>query len=137
MGRAIAAALLLLSTPAMAGTSAGYGMGGRFARFDPVVSQYNQSGELFRIEGHCQSACTLFLAIRNVCVERGATLLFHAGRDRRGNISASNTGHMLSAYNAKLRDFVMAKHYMETFELQPIPGRDIIGKFGYRECPKR
>ena len=27
-------------------------------RFDPVVSQYNQSGELFRIEGHCQSSCT-------------------------------------------------------------------------------
>ncbi len=74
--------LLLLSTPAMAGTSAGYGMGGRFARFDPVVSQYNRSGELFRIEGHCQSACTLFLAIRNVCVERSATLLFHAGGPR-------------------------------------------------------
>ena len=79
MRRAIAAALLLLSTPALAGTSAGYGMGGRFVRFDPVVSQYNRSGELFRIEGHCQSACKLFLAIRNVCVEQEAI-----GRRRSG-----------------------------------------------------
>ena len=134
MRRAIAAALLLLSTPALAGTSAGYGMGGRFVRFDPVVSQYNRSGELFRIEGHCQSACTLFLAIRNVCVERSATLLFHAGG--RGTISVPNTSHMLSAYNARLRDYVIAKHYMDTLELHPIPGRDIIDKFGYRECLK-
>jgi hypothetical protein len=98
MRTVVAAALLLFATPAMAGTSAGYGMGGYFVRFDPVVSQYNQSGELFRIEGHCQSSCTLFLGIRNVCVDRNATLLFHAGR------TALATNHMLSAYHAKLRD---------------------------------
>src|SRR5713226_5495364 len=79
----LAAILLLSATPAMAaGSSTPYGMGGWFARFDPVVAQYNQSGELFRIEGHCQSACTLFLAIRNVCIDRGARLLFHAGHDK-------------------------------------------------------
>ncbi|MGB0085066.1 MAG: hypothetical protein WBP94_06800 [Rhodomicrobiaceae bacterium] len=60
----ISAILLLVATPALAaGSSAGYGMGGQFSRFDPVVAQYNASGELFRIEGHCQSSCTLFLAI--------------------------------------------------------------------------
>ena len=30
----------------MAAGSSGYGMGGQFARFDPVVAQYNNSGEL-------------------------------------------------------------------------------------------
>ena len=55
-----------------AGSSVGYGNGGQFSRFDPVVNQYNQSGELFRIEGHCQSSCTLFLSIKNVCIERTA-----------------------------------------------------------------
>jgi hypothetical protein len=133
----IAAALLLFSTSAMAGSSAGYGMGGQFSRFDPVISQYNQSGELFRIEGHCQSACTLFLGIRNVCVERSATLLFHAGHDRNKNITASSTQHMLSAYNAGLRDYVTANHYMDTLEFHAISGRDLIQKFGYRECPKK
>src|SRR6266851_1749468 len=69
---------LLLSPMAFAGTSQGYGNGGRFAVYDPIVAAHNRSGELFRIQGHCQSACTLFLGIRNVCVERSATLLFHA-----------------------------------------------------------
>jgi hypothetical protein len=100
-GSILAATLLLLSTSAIAGTTAGYEMGGRFVRFDPVVSQYNLSGELFRIDGHCQSSCTLFLAIRNVCIGRNATLLFHAGHDRERNVSASATDHMLSAYNAR------------------------------------
>jgi hypothetical protein len=79
--------LLLFATSAVAGNNAGYEYGGRYARFDPVVSQYNQSGQLFRIEGHCQSSCTLFLGIRNVCIDRNATLLFHAAHDRRGNPS--------------------------------------------------
>ena len=133
----IVAMLLLISTPTMAGSSAGFGMGGQFSRFDPVVSQYNQSGELFRIEGHCQSACTLFLAIRNVCIDRNATLLFHAGHDRNKNITASSTAHLLSAYNASLREYVTANHYMDTLAFHAISGRDMIRKFGYPECPKK
>ncbi len=131
------AALLLLSTSAMAGTTTGFEMGGRYARFDPVVSQYNQSGELFRIDGHCQSSCTLFLAIRNVCISRGATLLFHAAHDRNRNVSPSLTTHMLDAYNPRLRAYVTANHYMDTLAFHSISGRDMIQKFGYRECPRK
>jgi hypothetical protein len=80
--------------------------GGWFAQFDPIVQQYNQSGEQFRIEGHCQSACTLFLGIKNVCIMRSARLLFHAGHDRSRNISASATNHLMSAYNGKLRAYL-------------------------------
>jgi hypothetical protein len=137
MRNVIVAMLLLTSTSAIAGTSAGYGMGGQFARFDPVVSQYNQSGEVFRIEGHCQSACTLFLGIRNVCIDRNATLLFHAGHDRSKNITASSTSHMLGAYNASLRDYVTSNHYMDTLAFHSISGRDMIQKFGYLECPRK
>jgi hypothetical protein len=132
-----AAALLLVSTSAIAGNNAGFEMGGKYARFDPVVSQYNQSGELFRIEGHCQSSCTLFLGIRNVCVDRNATPLFHAAHDRGQNVSPSLTSHMLGAYNAGLRNYVTANHYMETLAFHSISGRDMIRKFGYRECPKK
>jgi hypothetical protein len=137
MKSVLVAALLFVSTSAMAGTSAGYGMGGQFTRFDPVVSEHNQSGELFRIEGRCQSACTLFLGIRNVCIDRNATLLFHAGHDRNKNITTSSTGHLLSAYNASLRDYVTSNHYMDRLEFHSISGRDMIQKFGYRECPKK
>jgi hypothetical protein len=132
----IAALLLLISTSAMAGNNAGYEMGGQFARFDPVVSQYNRSGELFRIEGHCQSSCTLFLAIRNVCIDRGATLLFHAGHDNNKNVTASATSHLLAAYNGRLRSYVTANHYVDTLEFHSISGADMIQKFGYRACPK-
>jgi hypothetical protein len=132
-----AAALLPVSTSAIAGNNAGFEMGGKYARFDPVVSQYNQSGELFRIEGHCQSSCTLFLGIRNVCVDRNATLLFHPAHDRGQNVSPSLTSHMLGAYNAGLRNYVTANHYMETLAFHSISGRDMIRKFGYRECPRK
>jgi hypothetical protein len=136
MRNLVTAMMLLLSTSAMAGNNAGYEMGGRYARFDPVVSQYNASGELFRIEGHCQSSCTLFLGIRNVCIDRNATLLFHAAHDRSRNVSPSLTTHMLDAYNASLRNYVTANHYMETLAFHSISGRDMIQKFGYRACPK-
>ena len=43
--------------------------------FVAIVRQYNMSDEPFRIEGMCKSACTLFLGVRNVCVERSATLM--------------------------------------------------------------
>jgi hypothetical protein len=132
-------ALWWTSTAALsAGSSAGYGNGGRSTRFDPIVQQYNQSGELFRIQGRCQSACTLFLGIRNVCIERGATLLFHAGHALgTQTILPWATEHMLNAYNAKLRDYVVSHGYMETIAFHPISGRDLIQKFGYRECPGR
>jgi hypothetical protein len=138
MRKTVAAALLLLSaTPAMAGNNAGFEMGGKYAHFDPVVGQYNQSGELFRIEGHCQSSCTLFLGIRNVCIDRNATLLFHAAHDSNRNVSPSLTTHMLAAYNAGLRNYVTANHYMDTLAFHAISGADMIHKFGYRECPRK
>jgi hypothetical protein len=138
MGIFVGGIVLSVSTAAMAaGSSTDYSMGGSFSRFDPVVRQYNQSGELFRIQGHCQSACTLFLAIRNVCVERSATLLFHSGRNRNRQISTTSTNHMLNAYNARLRSYLVANRAMDTFAYHTIPGRDIIDKFGYRQCSRK
>jgi hypothetical protein len=120
-----------------AGSSVGYGGGGPSSRFDPIVQQYNQSGELFRIQGRCQSACTLFLGIRHVCIERGATLLFHAGHAMNTQkILPWATEHMLNAYNAKLRDYVVSHGYMDTIAFHAISGRDVIQKFGYPECPR-
>jgi hypothetical protein len=59
------------------GSSRPYGGGGRINP-DAIIAQYNKSGERFRIEGSCQSSCTMLLAIRNVCVDPSARLLFHA-----------------------------------------------------------
>ncbi len=42
---------------------------------------------------------------------------------------------MLATYNAKLRNFLIANHYMDTPAFHAISGRDIVHKFGYRACP--
>jgi len=114
------------------------GMGareGEMGRFDAVVAQYNASGERFRIDGHCQSACTIFLSIRNVCITPNATLLFHAGGSmRRARMNPGSTQHMLAAYNPALRRYVLDHHFMDTFEFHAIPGREMISRFGYRAC---
>jgi hypothetical protein len=106
-----------------------------FAQFQSVIQQYNALGERFRIDGHCQSACTMFLSIRNVCIAPGATLLFHAGGSRqKGIISAAYTQQMLDTYNAALRRYVTDNHFMETFDFHAIPGSEIIRRFGYPAC---
>ena len=104
-----------------------------FGQFQQVIAQYNASGERFRIDSHCQSACTMFLSIRNVCVSPGATLLFHAGGSR-GNINPGSTQAMLSTYNAALQKYVTENHYMETLQFHPISGGEIIRRFGYPAC---
>jgi hypothetical protein len=136
-GPAVIVLMLLAASPALAGNIGGFEMGGNYRRFDPVVSQYNQSGELFRIDGHCQSSCTLFLAIRNVCISRSATLLFHAAHDRTGAASPANTEHMLAAYNPQLREYLVSHHYMETLAFHAVSGSEMIRRFGYRECPRK
>src|ERR1700710_5576 len=80
-----------VATAAAEGSSVGRGEGGYVPDFVAIVRQYNVSGASFRIEGLCQSACTLFLGIRNVCVERNATLMFHGGHDIAENVTGPDT----------------------------------------------
>jgi hypothetical protein len=64
------------------GSNLGYGLGGSLRDYDGTVHQYNASGERFRIRGRCQSACTLFLAIKNVCIERSLCFDFMLAHHR-------------------------------------------------------
>jgi hypothetical protein len=120
-------------------SSIGMGMGARdaaaFAQFQAVIHQYNASGERFRIDSHCQSACTMFLSIRNVCVTPDATLLFHAGGNVKSGITNPvRTQQMASTYKPALRQYVMANHFMDTFEFHSISGSEIISRFHYPAC---
>jgi hypothetical protein len=112
-------------------SSAPYSMGGSTEQFAQERARIAKSGQLFRIEGHCQSACTMFLALKNVCVEPSAELLFHAGKH------PFATKLMLDSYNPNLRDFVTANHYMDTPQFHTISGRELIQKFGYVQCPSK
>ena len=120
-------------------SSLGMGYGARdqaeFGRFLAVIQQYNASGERFRIDTHCQSACTMFLSIHHVCVAPNAILLFHAGGSmRKGIINPGTTQQMLSTYNAALRKYVTDNHFMDTLVFHPISGSEIIKRFGYPAC---
>jgi hypothetical protein len=61
--------------------------------------------------------------LRNVCVARSASLLFHAGHDRQRNINAGSTQRMLNAYNPKLRKYLIDNHYMENAGVSHHPGQ--------------
>lgn len=124
------------------GSVSSLGMGGgapteaAFRQYEAVVSQYNKSGERFRIDTSCRSACTMFLGIRNVCIEPGATLQFHAGGSmQRGLIMPAYTQRMMQRYNAPLKRYLTANHYMDTFEFHSVSGSDMIQRFKYRACP--
>jgi hypothetical protein len=106
-----------------------------FGQFLNVIQQYNASGERFRIDSHCQSACTMFLSIRNVCIAPGATLLFHAGGSMaKGIISPGRTQQMLDTYNAALRKYAIDNHFMDTLAFHSISGSEMVRRFGYRAC---
>ena len=125
----LSAMAICLATPVLAATSTPWSKGGKTRDFAVDVQRYRQSGELFRITGHCQSACTMFLALRNVCVEPSARLLFHAGDN------ATATSRMINSYNGKLRNYLTANRVMESPAFHTISGRDMISRFGYRACP--
>jgi hypothetical protein len=121
-------AFCMAAAPAMAATSEPYAMGGKTKEFAQDLARFRQSGEPFRIVGHCQSACTMFLALPKVCIAPGAELLFHAGND------ATATSRMYNSYNSKLKAYLKAQGAMETKSFHTISGRDMISRFGYRAC---
>ena len=133
-------AVLAVGSLALAdGSSRPYGGGGPI-NAPAIVARYNKSGERFRIEGHCQSSCTMLLAIRTVCVEPDAELAFHAAlfpKEAGQKPPPKRQAAMLNSYNAKLRQYLVSNHYVDTFEFHTISGREIIQKFGYRACPGR
>jgi hypothetical protein len=59
-----------------------------------------------------------------------------AGHDRKRNITAVATNRILNAYNASLRNYVVANHYMDMLDFHTMSGRDLIQKFGYRLSAK-
>lgn len=135
-GSMIAASLLVSASTGTAGTSAGMGGGGRFDRYDPIIAQYNASGEEFRITGHCQSACTLLLGIRNVCVERSANLLFHAAHliaDPNKTPVDSLTNHLRAMYTPALTTYLDGHGYLSRPQFHAISGAQ-LARFGYRIC---
>jgi hypothetical protein len=118
------------------GSSLPYSEGGYVPDFVKIVRQYSASGEQFRIEATCKSACTLFLGIRNVCIERDAKLMFHAGHDiseNRTGLDTRASSAALYRYNESLRRYLVEGHHMDTDAFHTLTGAELVDRFGYRE----
>jgi hypothetical protein len=135
----LVATFAVAASVAHAETSDRYSAGGAYKPYQEAIQRNNASGELFRIRGFCASNCTLFLGLNNVCVERNARLLFHAGHELNNPkaINAVATQRMLDAYNGKLRQYVVTNGYMEKLSYSSIAGARMIDEFGYKECPRK
>ena len=51
-----------------------------------------------------------------------------------GQANSLSRAHMLSAYNETLRAYLYEHNAMQTSEFFTVSGRDMIRKFGYRQC---
>jgi hypothetical protein len=139
-GSAFAIALLIAAPAQAEGSSKGHGEGGRFAVYYPIIAKYNKSGGVFRVEGVCRSACTLFLGIRNVCVDRKATLAFHGGPDSKTHKvgpDTSSSRSMLAAYKSKLKRYLLDGHHLDSSNYHELSGAVLIDTFGYPACKPR
>jgi hypothetical protein len=105
-----------------------------FVQFQEAVRQYSASGERFRIDTHCPSACTMFLSVRNVCIAPGASLAFHAGGNRHRGINPEYTAKMLNTYRPALKRYLVSNRIMETLDFTTISGEEMVRRFGYPAC---
>jgi hypothetical protein len=82
----------------------------------------------------------MLLAIKNVCVDPNATLLFHAAlfpNERHQKPPPRRQAAMLNSYKPKLRAYLVANGYVDTFDFHAMSGREIIQNFGYKACPRK
>ncbi len=71
--------------------------GGLVAVYQKAVMQYNSENRRVEIRGACNSACTLALGVKNVCVGKDAIIRWHHAYDQSTGISRSDvTREMLS-----------------------------------------
>ncbi|WP_036293032.1 hypothetical protein [Methylosinus sp. PW1] len=101
----LALALLLAGCQ---GASVTRDAGGNLRAYMDEARRLDARGAQKAIRGVCASACTIYLGLRNVCVEPGAQLWFHAAHlpddpspDSLGSLE------MLAFYPPRVREWVM------------------------------
>ena len=85
--------------------------GGYVATYALRMVRLRDNGTFLRFAGHCESACTLFLALptNQTCIARGASFRFHAplGPSRIANERALT--YLLNTYPAWVKNWIASK----------------------------
>lgn len=98
--------------------------GGSIGMFAIQTMKYKRSGELVRITGRCDSACTMFLSIPNLCVTANAYFRFHAPRADNPVAAHVAKQYLMKQYPAWVRAFI-ANHGGLTDRLIVMQYKDI------------
>lgn len=87
----------------------GNSRGGEIIDFAIKYAKIEKSGSMVKIAGSCQSACTLVLTLRNVCVTPSAKFMFHApyGASIKGNKIAKD--YLWKKYPAWVKSYINAR----------------------------
>lgn len=137
--------LLHLSAPIFLGCAAassqpGGDLGGKLERYVEDVERFNREGRLKRIAGVCASACTIYLGVKNVCVDPSAELWFHAASRPRDNLpDPAGSLRMLAYYPPPIRRWAMSSGALEqtTWSVRHMLTSVELIRMGMRPCPPR
>jgi hypothetical protein len=111
--------------------------GGMLGQRAAEIRQLRAAGQRVELRGTCLSACTMYLSLPNVCVDRSATLGFH-GPSRNGrNLPQHEFEHwsavMADNYREPLRSWYLTEARYRTSGYYEIRGSELI-QMGYPQC---
>lgn len=90
------------------GTTIEADMGGSVVDYALEVDRLRDANAHVSILGPCASACTMFLAVDNICVGRAASFTFHAPYGASEDMNEWARSFMLGSYPAWVRDWIDA-----------------------------
>lgn len=109
--------------------------GGSIVAHETHMRTFDAWGCRIRIEGRCDSACTVFLGARDVCVTRQASLGFHAAHCPPGAPScdpAAASRRMAAHYPPAIRAWYLAGP-AHSPRRTAVSGAELI-RHGVKEC---
>ena len=111
--------------------------GGWLGQRTAEIRQLRAAGQRVEVRGTCLSACTMYLALPNVCVASSATFGFHGPSNNGQNLSPREFEHwswvMAETYREPLRSWYISEARYRTSGYHQVSGADLIN-MGYSQC---
>jgi hypothetical protein len=141
LSSAVLGMLLVPAEPIAAQTSGvkvvRYDRGGMLGQRAAEIRLLRAKGQRVELHGTCLSACTMYLGLPNVCVDRAANFGFH-GPSRDGKKLAPREFEywseiMAKNYREPLRSWYLSEARYRTSDYYQVSGAELI-KMGYSQC---
>lgn len=108
--------------------------GGNVIQYYKSIQAGNRNFIHTAISGTCASSCTMKLGSNNVCVEPGATLLFHQASHHGTSIKSEyDTKILMSMYPKNIQNWVRKNGALNSHELTKMTGSEAIS-LGIPSC---